>query len=122
MTDAKGDCFRVAATLLLDGDGTDVLVHGIVTGDDGPIVGVEHWHAWIERTKVIEWPGIGRVELVNVIDRSNGKDVTMSPGLYYKLGEIAKTWRYSAREAMNLMHDTGHYGPWVDPKEDKWPK
>jgi hypothetical protein len=107
---AQGDCFIVAARLATSEPGL-TLVHGLVYHDD---LG-EHWHAWVERVEVIEHPGLaGPLRLEHVIDRSNGRDNTVPVALYYKLGRIERTWRYSSEEAETLMSVTGHFGPWED--------
>jgi len=80
-----------------------VLVHALVTrSTDGRC----HGHAWVE------WLG---KELV--FDYSNGTQHVVPRSLYYKIGEIGKTYRYTQREARRLMVDTGHYGPWAEELE-----
>ena len=98
----NGDCYQAAANIVVDLDeDTDlILVHGIVTGQ-GPIEGVEYGHAWVEDGGM-------------VIDKSNGRDITMPKAMYYGLGNIHKrnTIRYTREEAVKKMLDSGHYGPW----------
>ena len=111
MRTGNGDCFPAALNLLLEFHALrqltstePVLVHGIVTGQ-GKIDGVQHWHAWVE---------IGDT----VIDRSNDKDIKLPKGLYYSIGKIDQTWRYTPDEAWSEATDNDHYGPWIDNWEE----
>lgn len=109
----RGDCFIVAGTLLRELGAGHILCHGEPVGQ-GPIAGIRHWHAWIERTTIVDWPGIGEVSMVDCIDYSNGKRVEMPQGMYYNIGrtEERPIRRYTVDEAARRMLDTGHYGPW----------
>ena len=96
-----GDCFQAAGRYVLNHPGAEaeyVLVHGIVTGQ-GPLKGVQYTHAWIERDG-------------NVLDYSNGKKTEVQAWLYYVLGRIETTVRYTPREAAKKMWETKHFGPW----------
>jgi len=107
--DSLGDCFETAAHQVLH-DPTLVLVHGLVWHDNSG----EHWHAWVERTDEIDFPGHGRITTTSCIDKANGNDWEGPAALYYSLGRIKTTHRYSLIEASALMVRSGHYGPWVD--------
>ena len=100
----SGDCYRAAAASLmsLGCDSGGLLAHAEVTGQ-GVIAGLRYGHAWME---------IGD----SVIDQSNGRTVCMRQDAYYELGNIEpeSVRRYSWREAMALMTQTGHYGPWEE--------
>lgn len=101
VVNGNGDCYQVAGRAAMDamGDVPGFLVaHGTVVGQ-GPVSGVQFGHAWIE---------IGDT----VIDMSNGLNATMQVDAYYALGKITDVSKYTAREAMNLMVETGHFGPW----------
>ena len=98
-----GDCYQVSADYVvnhsLSGGGNGlVLVHGIVTGQ-GPIRGIQYGHAWVEDGD-------------EVIDKSRGRDIRMPKVLYYALGNVSETVRYTPDEARRKMLDTGTYGPW----------
>jgi len=111
-----GDCFKAAgdlATLRISGDKDEqlseldniTLVHGIVTGQ-GPLEGLRYTHAWIEATT--------REGLELVIDRSNGRRLTLPKALYFLVGKIedAECERYSFDDACKKMLEFAHYGPW----------
>ena len=104
-----GDCFQVAGRYVLDHPtlSKDVyaFVHGIVNGQ-GPLSGLAFTHAWIERDG-------------NVIDHSNGRKIEMPIELYYTLGGIKTTVRYTPREAANKMLESGHYGAWDMPETEQ---
>lgn len=94
-----GDCFQVAANLATDfGSENLVLVHGIVTGQ-GPIEGIQYSHAWVEDGD-------------QVIDKSNGRDIKLDKHLYYFVGRIEYTVRYTSDEAREMLLKTENYGPW----------
>lgn len=44
----------------------------------------------------------------------------MGVDTYYRLGHIEAegVYRYTINEALQEMHDLGHYGPWVEGWED----
>jgi hypothetical protein len=96
-----GDCFEAAGNFIVNNrhEKDDlILVHGLVTGQ-GAIAGIKFAHAWIEDGDL-------------VIDKSNGRDIKIPKMLYYALGNVKKTFRYTAEEAVEKMLDVGHYGPW----------
>lgn len=109
----NGDCFRVAAQLILEGDDSLVLCHGEPLGQ-AAIAGIRHAHAWVERTVTIDFPNVGPYTVVSAIDHSNGKHLEMPTMLYYKIGRLEDTdiRRYTRREAAQMMDATGTYGPW----------
>lgn len=111
----QGDCFAVAAGQIFDGP-HHTLVHGWAAGTTGgPLEGRRFWHAWIETTEELEVEGCTEPFAVEiVIDRANGKDLRTPKALYYQAGQIERTWRYTTEEAVFLMLQTQHYGPWAD--------
>lgn len=112
-TEGSGDCFIVAARMVID-DPSLTLVHGIPLGTAGETEGRRYWHAWVEQVERLEHPGLAAPMVIErVIDQSNGGYVIMPVGAYYNIGRIEQTWRYTATEALALMDETGHYGPWV---------
>lgn len=110
---SDGDCFRVAANLVVELGEGHTLCHGEPLGQ-GKIAGVRHAHAWVERSDTVDSPGVGPYTVITCIDRSNGKDVSMPQVLYYKIGRLDERpiRRYSHREAVEKMVETGTYGPW----------
>ena len=97
-----GDCFEAAIRTMLEllPELTPILVHGEATGR-GKIEGTQHAHAWVE---------VGAL----VLDYSNGKDLTIPKELYYGLGKVKNTVRYSPEEARAMMVEKGTFGPWDD--------
>ena len=98
-----GDCYQVAGRYMMDNgmfskNPNLVLVHGIVTGQS-EIEGVKYGHAWVEDGDM-------------VIDKSNGRDLKIPKELYYMLGNISETIRYSMSDMRKKIVETGHWGPW----------
>lgn len=134
-----GDCFLVAAHLatgfqedleLQDGDEVYV-VHGLPVGRGDLNGGRRFWHAWIEVTRRVVIPDVPEAadmrrllgesyELTFVVDRSQGRNVTMPREVYYGMGQLndGYVWRYTPEEAIELLAVTQHYGPWVDGWEE----
>jgi hypothetical protein len=97
-----GDCYEVSGKHVLDqsmmGNKELTLVHGIVTGQ-GPISGIQYGHAWVEDGDT-------------VIDLSNGRNLQSPKALYYALGNISETRRYSVEETRKKILEHKHWGPW----------
>lgn len=105
LPDGNGDCFRSAANEVIYGGHQDGRVcHGVVTGQ-GHIKGVRFAHAWVE---------VDYGDEAMVIDRSNGRAITMPRDLYYAIGEIDSTAveRYEKAEVLRHIQDTHQWGPW----------
>lgn len=119
MTDL-GDCFKVAAKMVLDNPGF-TLVHGLVTApDDSPGTdgrakpGERHAHAWVEVDHPVTFPdGRTRTTAV-VVEMSNGKALALLRADYYEGGKIRQTVRYSSAAARELIRESGTWGPWRD--------
>lgn len=114
---SDGDCFEVALKLAMEDPGLTV-VHGLPLGTGPENDGKRFWHAWCEQTEVLEFPNHPETRLTFVIDQSNGRDFCVPRALYYKIGHIEQTWRYTLDEAaaQALRHE--HYGPWNDGWEE----
>lgn len=84
------------------------VVHGIVCGDGGQAKDIEFGHAWMELDEDFE------TRLVH--DYSNDREIIMLASDYYSRGRIIpdKMKRYTIKEILTLMVDTGHFGPWDD--------
>jgi hypothetical protein len=125
MTAAGGDCFAVAANVIVDemaDDPSAVLVHGRPLGTGGEAKGLRYWHAWVERTYTVRHPNWPTpINYVEVVDRSN---MVSKPSewttpiwpreMFYQLGRIEATVRYTREQAIKRMLGTGHYGPWEE--------
>ena len=99
-----GDCYIVAAHLVVeDFTGELVLVHGWPTLQCPPFE--RYGHAWVETPDGL------------VIDRSNGRVVTMPAAVYYALGciEQEECARYTREETLARLLEHEHYGPWEEP-------
>ena len=112
----NGDCYQAAGRILMNNPHTKefvcpVLVHGTVTGTSGPHAGERFDHAWVEIPYINTESGM---VYIAVIDRSNGRDMSIPDFLYYAIGKIdrsqAKT--YNIKEANKLFCKTLSYGPW----------
>lgn len=105
---ALGDCYEAAVNFVMDkcmfsGDCPYTIVHAEVAGQ-GPLEGTNFGHAYV----VDKSTG-------NVIDRSNGRSVTMPREVYEMLGSVSQIGNfheYSWREARRKMIEYEHYGPW----------
>lgn len=105
---ALGDCYEAAVNFVMDKclfsrNCPYVIVHAEVAGQ-GPIEGTNFGHAYVVDT---------RSDLV--IDRSNGRNVTMPRRDYEALGnvrQIGNMHEYAWQDARRKMVEYEHYGPW----------
>jgi hypothetical protein len=99
-----GDCYEAAGKYVMDHalfpgtDGSLILVHGEVTGQ-GDIAGIQYGHAWVEKGGT-------------VIDVSNGRNIKLPKAVYYAIGNIGKTYKYTSEEMREKILESGHWGPW----------
>jgi len=111
-----GDCYYVAGTIAMseklpklakefkipDFQGTPYVVHSEVSGQ-GAISGLRYGHAWVE-------------DDLYVYDFSNGREIVFPKQLYYSMGNVVtkkpKYYKYTFKEAVDKMLETGHYGSW----------
>ena len=111
-----GDCYYVAGTIAMSEKlpktaqefkkpnfvGTPYVVHAEVSGQ-GAIAGLRYGHAWVE-------------DDLNVYDFSNGREIVFPKQLYYSIGNVIekkpKYYKYTFKEAIDKMLETGHYGSW----------
>lgn len=110
-----GDCYYVAGNIAMEQKlpifmrerkiefiGTPYLVHAEVSGQ-GAISGLRYGHAWVE-------------DDLNVYDFSNGREIVFPKPIYYLLGNVKqqppKYYKYTFKEAIDKMLETGHYGSW----------
>lgn len=116
-----GDCYQAALVYALSLATSEREAHRVCHGEplgQGPIEGVRHGHAWVERVEVLRFPDRDIEHAIVVcIDKSNGNDATLPAELYYKVGDIAvdEVERYTVDEAWTLALEHGHYGPWHEP-------
>lgn len=100
-----GDCFETAGRYVMDHTFLNkeenkniFLVHGEVTGQ-GAIKGVKYGHAWVEENGM-------------VIDNSNKRNIKIPKELYYAIGNITNTIKYTPEEARKKMLQFKHWRPW----------
>ena len=116
-----GDCYEAGGKFMmancLGKPCNYILVHGEVTGQ-GSIEGVKYGHCWIEDGDM-------------VIDKSNGRNITMPRQVYYMLGGIgvpdmskwgkepdamdtssANLHKYKWEEVQQKILEFEHWGPW----------
>ena len=94
-----GDCFEVAAELLvfvLKHERDALLVHAEVIH---PETGQLHGHGWVE---------VGGM----AVDVSNGLCVVMPAPLYRAVARHGKLVEYNYHEAVEHLLQTRNYGPW----------
>jgi len=106
----RGDCAQVAAEIVLDQPGDELLLaHGYPIGRGELNGGERYFHAWVETA-----------DGTTVIDKSNGLDVTMPRSVYYTVGRIVddEVIRYDTHDVRFHIVNTGHWGPWED--EEIW--
>lgn len=108
----EGNCYEIAAKLVTGEEGRQLemveLCHATVTGQ-GPIDGCKFGHAWLEHT--VRIPN-SDAQIRMVLDKSNGRDVSLPADFYYRLGNISEVQRYSISETRAKLVLTGNYGPW----------
>ena len=119
---ATGDCFEAAAKYLLDHHGEEdvVLVHAVCLIGVGEHEGLPFGHAWCEVTPQVEaipeelriFGAALRDSLVVCRDVSNGRDISMPRPPYYMGGRPDQIHRYTFDEALKLLLEHGHWGPW----------
>lgn len=107
---ATGDCYEAAGRYitehsLMSPSGNKKsslrLVHGEVAGQ-GSLEGVTFGHAWV-------------LDGNTVVDRSNGRDISMPKDLYYFIGrinELDNIHVYTPEQARERMLRYEHFGPW----------
>lgn len=98
-----GDCY-VAAYKLFNSQALHNkslrLVHGIVTGQ-GQLNGVKYDHAWVED-----------ISKKLVYDYSNGRQIVLPSDVYYRLGKITNTKKYTFNQMLDMSIKYRTYGPW----------
>jgi len=115
----QGDCFAAAAKLVLS-DPSFTLVHAKVTTPDRetprrpdqPRPGERHDHAWAEKRAPVRLEDGKMRNTVVCVDLSSGRHVAAPRELYYRLGKIGKTFRYSMAQVHQLVTEHEHWGPW----------
>ena len=108
-----GDCYEVVGHFAMDlkssGKPLDDwrVVHGVVHGESY-LTGIEFTHAWMELGKERQY----RL----VFDYSNDRFISMLATDYYSRGQIEakNVRRYTVKEALKQMVNSGHFGPWDD--------
>lgn len=74
------------------------LVHGKVIATRGIMKGKRTNHAWIEENNQL------------IIDKSSGKDTTITKKEYYNIAKATHTTKYTKKQALKLIETTGgHY-------------
>lgn len=94
-----GTCFRDHADAFLNMDEIEglLLVHGECTNT---ISGRRMAHCWLENGD-------------RVIHVGEWAKIDMSKELYYAVGEVNENiFKYTLKEAKELLLSSGHYGPW----------
>lgn len=115
-TNKGGDCYYVAGNVAMNErlpniakelnmpefKGTPYIVHAEVLGQ-GAISGLRYGHAWIE-------------DDFFVYDFSNDREIILPKQLYYQFGDVKQTapkyYKYTFKQAIDKMLETGHYGSW----------
>lgn len=77
-----------------------ILVHGLVRGQ-GKLEGIIYNHAWCEDSDIII-----DMTLKPKLQKSFSKNI------YYLLGNIKTTFRYSYQDRIEKSLEIGTYGPW----------
>ena len=98
-----GDCYQAAGRYVMDNalQGSNqnlILVHGIVSGQ-GEIAGVRYGHAWVENGE-------------EVIDVAGGRELRVPKIIYYAIGNIDNTFRYTPEEMREKLIESETWGPW----------
>ena len=91
-----GDCYKLSFDYVISHPGW-TLVHGIPTGTGGNAIGRQYGHAWVEKDDEVYDPS-AKIKIHKLI--------------YYSIGNIEYTVRYTKDEAMDLASKHETYGPW----------
>lgn len=131
--EGKGDCMEASygAVHNVPDSVRAWLVHGVVTGTGGETEGKQFAHAWVEIEEPPEElaahrkrdsalaaatgtavPSMNKLPTTLCINVANGNMRAVPRPLFYGVGEVSYTVRYTAAEAMGEAHSSGHYGPW----------
>ena len=109
----RGNCYEMSGKIAMgksygydvpeiDFYGTPYVVHAQVEGQ-ARIEGLKYGHSWIE-------------DDLFVYDYSNGNELIIPKKQYYNLGNVKMVeplyFKYTFKEALRKMVDTGHYGSW----------
>lgn len=94
--EATGNCYQSAYEFVMM-HREWVLVHGRAVVQGGKFKGMEFGHAWAEKDDV-------------VMDTESG--LRIPKDLYYRVGEVGETKKYSPVEAQSMATKHGHYGAW----------
>ena len=115
-TNKGGDCYYVAGSIAMNEklpksakefnmpefQGLPFVVHAEVSGQ-GAISGLRYGHAWVE-------------DDLFVYDFSNDREIVLPKQLYYQFGDVKQTapkyYKYTFKQAIDKMLETGHYGSW----------
>lgn len=93
---ATGNCYQSAFNFVyVHEDWT--LVHGRAVVQGGKFKGMDFGHAWAEKDDV-------------VMDTESG--LRIPKDLYYRVGEVGETKRYTFNQAREMAVKHGHYGAW----------
>jgi hypothetical protein len=99
-----GDCYQTAYHYFVTNCHQNPnlrLVHGLVTGQ-GQIKGIVYNHAWVEDT-----------ETDNVIDLTMPEFFQhVNTTVYYALGQIKYSVKYTAEDVLKNIQKFRTYGPW----------
>ena len=98
-----GECWSTALKEMLKPGGPNyTLVHGIPLGRSGEAEGLNYPHAWLETASHV-WDS-------SLFER--GVNPWVDKHLYYLLGNIKWSKRYTLTEARRMMLRKDTYGPW----------
>lgn len=106
---ATGHCFENAARYITGFAASKcTLVHAIVTGVGPKVSGIDYSHAFI-----IAEDGTHAIDVTKDLHTP-----TVVPLEFYRqLGNVRNEIHYTRAEAMRLMNETEHFGPWDDSLE-----
>jgi hypothetical protein len=123
-----GDCYEVAAKLLMDWNIDGTLRKAKAEGRQIVLVHAEvyhelsdwHGHAWVEveeplpnlPPEMLKHVSPESFRMRTVHDHSNGHNATLPQPIYYWAGHVRDPRYYTWEEASALMLKSGHYGPW----------
>lgn len=94
-----GDCYVFSYNYIMSNPNA-ILVHGLVTGQ-GALDGIVYNHAWCEEgNKIVDMTLNPKVQK------------TLPTQVYYAIGNIQTTYRYTIDDVMSKIDEYGTYGPW----------
>ena len=103
---AKGNCYENCARFMIQSDNAKdwTLCHGTAFGRGGEADGLWFGHAWLEKVDVA----------MDLTRDKWGESHKFPTVVYHALGNVRDVTEYTCKEALLMLVQHEHYGPWGD--------